>query len=78
MILCLYYVALEHVFTFWPSTSNKAVSHSRPEHYKSHVQVEGAFYSYASPTPTNTEPYTVAYSPGELGSSPFHPWIFTS
>ncbi|CAL5218909.1 g654 [Coccomyxa viridis] len=26
-------------------------------------QVEGAFYSYASPTPTNTEPCTVAYSP---------------
>jgi len=29
------------------------------------VQVEGAFYSYASPTPTNTDPYTVAYSQGK-------------
>ena len=29
------------------------------------LQVEGAFYSYASPTPTNTEPSTVAYSPGK-------------
>ena len=28
------------------------------------LQVEGAFYSYASPTATNTEPSTVAFSPG--------------
>ena len=32
-------------------------------------QVEGAFYSYASPTPTNTDPYTVAYSPGKPNES---------
>lgn len=27
--------------------------------------MEDAFFSYASPTPTNTEPYTVAYAPGK-------------
>ena len=34
-----------------------------------HLQVEGAFYSYASPTANNTEPYIVAYSAGKLSKS---------